>query len=78
MPYFSRISSASISARGITGIFMLVRFDDFRIFGVDRGGSHDDMRAITLLGLWPSKIVAPRFCRRSVIGESFVSEPETE
>ncbi len=36
MPYFMRISSASISARGITGISRTVRFEHFGIVGVHR------------------------------------------
>ena len=70
MPYFRRMSSASISARGITGIFMLVRFDHFGIVGDDGGRNDHHVRAVDvdrLRGL--RKSWRPSFARRSVMAE---------
>jgi hypothetical protein len=78
MPYFKRINSPSISARGMTGIFSAVRLDDFRIVAANAEETTTTCAPCTCSALWPSKISAPIFCRRSVIADDFVSEPETE
>ena len=46
MPYLSRISSASISARGITGIAALARRLDLDVVARHRRGVHGDVRAL--------------------------------
>ena len=50
MPYFRRISSASISARGMTGMCCCVRGDDFRIVARDRGADDHDFGARDVFG----------------------------
>ena len=49
MPYFRRISSASISARGITGMWLSVRGGDLGIVARDRGAGHHHFGACKIL-----------------------------
>ena len=76
-PYLSRISSASISARGITGTprrraSLTSGFDGRTAVEVTTTWAPP-----TFAAAWPSKTVAPSASRWSVTGESFRSEPET-
>ncbi|MOA40532.1 hypothetical protein D3C78_1624180 [compost metagenome] len=76
MPCLKRISSASISARGTTGIFF------------SRAASTSGLSAFTAVDVttasapsmcaaaWPTWVVMPRACRRRRLGLSTRSEPE--
>ncbi len=75
--YFIRISSASISARGITGIRR-------RSASTTSGLSPATAEEITTTAAsptfskqWPTVTLAPRPRRRSTAGESRRSEPDT-
>ena len=78
IPYFIRISSASISARGITGIF---RRCASRTSGLS-GRTAEEVTttcpsAGTFSAAWPRRIVAPSAARRSVVSERRRSDPDT-
>ena len=76
-PYFSRISSASISARGITGT---PRRRASCTSGLPRWTAVDvttTSASPTCSGACPSAMRAPRAASRSVTGERLRSEPET-
>ncbi len=77
-PYFRRISSASISARGMTG---MLRRRASSTSGLSRRTAvevDDDVRvAATFSAAWPSATRAPSETRRSVTAERFRSEPDT-
>ena len=79
MPYFMRISSASISARGMTGIFS----SRARITsGLEKVTAEEMTRTSTLSSTcsasWmPRCRRAPRRSRRRVVSLSTTSEPET-
>ncbi len=78
MPYFRRISSASISARGMTGIFFLCASTTSGLSDLIAEDVTTTCAPSTFAALCPSWIVAPRFCSRSVMFDGLVSEPETE
>src|SRR5215471_4014062 len=76
MPYFRRISSASSSPRGMTGICMR-RASCTSGFCSSTAELTTRARAPSMFeAAWPSKTRAPISARRSVIGDSFTSEPE--
>src|SRR5512134_145792 len=78
MPYFIRISSASISARGITGIF---RRCASRSSGLSGRTAEETTTTCpssgTLSAAWDGKTVAPIRSRRSVVSDRRRSEPDT-
>ena len=55
MPCRSRISSASISARGTTGMRLRARRADLRVVGLHRGGHHHRVGALHLRGVVPAE-----------------------
>ena len=64
-----RINSASISARGITGIFSPPRLDDLRVVLAHGGRDDDDVRIAHVLGAVSTmRILAPSFFSRRVTG----------
>ncbi|KAG1432754.1 hypothetical protein G6F57_022730 [Rhizopus arrhizus] len=75
MPRFRRISSASMMARGTTGI----REARAAITsGLSPATAVDVTMApapVTLLATWPIAIFTPRLARRRVTADSFRSEP---
>src|SRR5713226_4905213 len=77
IPYFKRISSASISARGITGIFILCASMTSGLSAFTAEEVTTTCAPSALEALCPSYTVAPRFWRRSVMVEGLVSEPST-
>ena len=77
MPCFRRMSSASISARGTTG---MPRSRAARTSGLSAATAVDTTTASAFAMLaaeWPSAIVAPRRARRRVAALSARSEPDT-
>ncbi len=77
MPYLSRISSASISARGITGTPRRRASATSGFVGRTAVEVTTTWAPPTLSAVWPSKTLAPSVWRCPVTGESFRSEPET-
>ena len=77
MPYFSRISSASISARGMTAIFRLWASSTSGLSGGTAVEVTTTWASPRLSGRWPSEMRAPSFASRSVTGERWRSDPET-
>ena len=76
-PYFRRMSSASISARGITGMCRLWASATSGLSGPMAELVTITSAPTTFSARWPSVIVAPSVARRWVTGEDFKSEPET-
>ena len=77
MPCLSRISSASISARGMTGIF---RRRASTTSGLSRRTADEittTSASPTWSAEWPSAMRPPRPARRRVVSDSRRSEPET-
>ncbi len=76
-PYFMRMSSASISARGMTGMRLSRAF----ITSTLSSRTADEMTTTSALlrfsARWPMAISAPRRSRRRVASFSARSEPET-
>ena len=75
MPCFRRISSASISARGTTGIAALARGDDFRIVRRDRRRHDDGVGAGDVRRACPIATATPSRARRVVTALAARSEP---
>ena len=77
-PYFSRISSASISARGMTGTPRRRALQHLGVLALHRGGGDDDVGALHVLGAVADVDPRPeRRASRSVTAERLRSEPET-
>ena len=64
MPCFRRISSASISARGTTGMRLRARRDHFRVVGMHRGRHHDGVGALDVFRLVLQEILHAQAARR--------------
>ncbi|MBS1111466.1 MAG: hypothetical protein H6Q88_3458 [Anaeromyxobacteraceae bacterium] len=77
MPCFSRISSASISARGMTGI---LRRRASTTSGLSRRTA-EEITTTSASPTWPaecpSSMRPPRPARRRVVSEDLRSDPET-
>ncbi len=76
-PYLRRISSASISARGITGIPARRASTTSGLSGRTAVEVTTTCAPATWAAAWPSANLAPCATRRSVTDERFRSEPET-
>src|SRR5512134_1903099 len=78
MPYFMRISSASISARGITGIF---RRCASRTSGLSARTAEETTTTWPSGGMFaaecPVRTTAPSFSSRSVVSDRRRSDPDT-
>ena len=78
MPYFTRISSASISARGITGMPRSARLAQLGVVARDRGREHDHVGAVHVGGrVRPRAHAAPSSVSRRVVSFCARSEPLT-
>ncbi len=77
MPYFSRISSASISPRWITGIFRACASSTSGLLALTAELVTTTVAPATFAALCPSKTVAPSCTSRSVTALCFKSEPDT-
>jgi hypothetical protein len=77
MPYFKRISSASISARWITGMWSLRASATSGLSAAMAELVTSTSDPGTFPAAWPSKITAPRLDKRWVMAEFFKSDPET-
>ena len=76
-PYFSRISSASISARGMTGIWRRFASAISGLSGRRAEETTTTSAPATCSAACPAWIVPPSSASRWVIVLGFVSEPET-
>jgi hypothetical protein len=75
---FSRISSASISARRTTGSFRRRASSSSGLpFLIALEITTTDTPSLMFSARWPSKNVAPSFTSRSVIFDAFASDPCT-
>jgi len=70
-----RISSASISARGITGIWRRIASSTSGFVAFTADEITTTSASPTALASWPRVTPIPRSASRSVIGEPFSSEP---
>ncbi len=77
MPYFIRMSSASISARGMTGILAARAFRTSMLSSWTAEEMTTTSASLRFSSLWPMAIRAPRPARRWVASFSWMSEPET-
>ncbi|GIW55261.1 MAG: hypothetical protein KatS3mg082_1665 [Nitrospiraceae bacterium] len=77
MPYFNRISSASISARGMTGIFLALASTTSGLVGATAEEITTTCASPTLDAWWPMKMRPPSSCSRLVVSDSWRSEPVT-
>ncbi len=79
MPCFMRISSASISARGITGILSsrARTTSGFAKATAEEMTSTSIPSSTWLASCAPAKMVAPSSARRRVVSFSWTSEPDT-
>ncbi len=77
-PYFTRISSASISARAMTGMPRALGLDDLGIGLGDGAREHDDVCPVHVFGTVPDvERARPAPTRRRVMSFSLRSEPDT-
>ncbi len=78
MPYFIRMSSASISARGMTGIFLRCASTTSSLSGRTAEETTTTRASSGMLAApCPDRIFAPAASSRSVVSESRRSDPET-
>jgi hypothetical protein len=77
IPVLPRMSSASISARGITGIPSRRASATSGLAGFTAEEVTTTCAPWTLSARWPSAMRAPSFCSRRVESVSARSEPET-
>ncbi|MGB5995223.1 MAG: hypothetical protein WBG20_07390 [Candidatus Deferrimicrobiaceae bacterium] len=78
MPYFIRMSSASISARGMTGIFLRCASITSSLSGrMAEETTTTETSSGMLAGPCPDRICAPRLPSRSVMSVSLWSDPVT-
>ena len=77
IPYFNRISSANISARWITGIWRSAAAITSELFFEIAELVTTTSAPVMFSARCPSKVMAPRFERRSVTLERFRSDPDT-
>ena len=77
MPYFSRISSASISARWITGIFRARASVTSGLFSWTAELTTTTLAPTTFAAACPSNTVAPSVASRSVTADRRRSDPLT-
>ena len=77
MPYFIRMSSASISARGMTGMRPARAFADLDVVLADGRGNDDDVGVLEVLGPVADGDVGAQAASRRVASFSWMSEPET-
>src|SRR3990172_2555016 len=76
-PYLSRMSSASISARGITGICFSLAATTSTLSFFTADEMTTTCGEATFSARCPIKISPPSFLSRSVVSDAFMSEPET-
>ncbi len=77
MPCFMRISSASISARGMTGTFAAMAARTSGLVSSTAEETTTTSAPLMFSASWPTAMTPPRDASRSVIGEAFRSDPET-
>jgi hypothetical protein len=77
MPYLSRISSASISARGMTGIFFARAATTSGLSLRTAVEITTTSASVRFSAAWPVKIRPPSEASRRVVSDSLTSEPET-
>ena len=77
IPYFNRISSASISARWITGIFRARASSTSGLSFATAELVTTTSLAAAFAAAWPTKTFAPSRSNRSVVGDARRSDPET-
>ena len=77
MPYFIRISSASISARGMTGMRLSRAFSTSTLSSRTADEMTTTSAFLRFSARWPMAISAPRRSSRRVASFSWRSEPET-
>jgi hypothetical protein len=76
-PYFRRINSASISARGMTGMWRARASATSGLSGRTADDTTTTSAAPTLPAAWPSCTRTPSPARRRVMSEDFASDPPT-
>jgi len=77
MPYFMRISSASISARGMTGMRLVLAFSTSTLSSRTAEEMTTTSASLRFSARWPMATTAPRRASRRVASFSWMSEPET-
>ncbi len=77
MPYFMRMSSASISARGMTGMSRALARWTSTLSARTAEEMTTTSAALTFSALWPMEMSAPRRASLCVASFSWRSEPET-